>query len=346
MRVDSFSLFVAVCAIGATAVAQPDRIRTLTGTETGEILSTSRDAVTIERDGEEVEIPIDEIRRVMFGGEPSTLLQARINFESGGYQNAAEQLDRIELREIDNPLVLQDFEFYRAASATRLAIAGRGDMATAGRALRTFLRTRGDSHHYYEAVEVMGDLLLAIGRPEQAVTTYGRLANAESAGLRARAGLLAGAALQAEGDHAEAIERFDAALAIRNDSPAAAEQKTAARLGKAASLAATGRGERALEIVREVIRTTSDDDEATLAAAYNALGRCHAEAGRTTDALLAYLHTDLLFPGDTPTHAEALFHLTDLWEQLGKPDDADDAAAKLRRRYAASVWLSRLEQQR
>ena len=333
-------LMSAALAIAAPAFSQPDRVRTLTGTEAGEIVASTRDGVTLERDGERVEVPIDELRRVTFGGEPATLAQARINFENGGYQTALEKLEEIDADDLGDPLIEQDVRYYAAAGAARLAIAGRGDAVAAGRALTDFLRRHGDSFHYFGAVETMGDLLVSMDRVDRAVKTYELLASTDSPALRARAGLLAGRALQSVGEHSAAIDRFDAAIGER------VGDASAARLGKAVSLAASDRVDRALEILREVIRRCDEEDEALRAAAYNALGRCHAVAGREIDALLAYLHTDLLFSGDADTHAEALYHLATLWRDAGKPDDADEALAKLRRRYSASVWANRAARQR
>lgn len=121
------------------------------------------------------------------------------------------------------------------------------------------------------------------------------------------------------------------------------EQQLAAQLGKAESLAATGEIEPALELTRDVLRKSDPKATATLAAGYNTLGQCYEESGRTTDALLAYLHTDLLFPEDATTHAEALYHLAALWEKAGKREEAKEASSKLHRRYAGTRWARKLD---
>lgn len=331
-------------AAAASAAAQQDRVRTLDGSEPGEVVAATRDGVTLRRDGERIELPVDTVRGVLYGDEPSELRQARINFENAGYATALETLATIDAGDIDDPLIAQDLAYYTAAAKARRAIAGVGDPGEAGRALRAFVREHGEtSFHYYGALETTADLLAALGKTDGAVRLYDRLANAKPLSFKARGAVLAGEALQGEGRHDEAITRFDAALAVRGQSPALARELAAAKLGKAVSLAATGDAGSAIALASGVVRSAREDDEALRAAGYNALGRCHAEAGQTTDALLALLHTDLLFNGDAETHAEALYRLAPLWRKSGKPTEADDALARLRRRYASTVWASRVE---
>ena len=55
-----------------------------------------------------------------------------------------------------------------------------------------------------------------------------------------------GRALAAQGKHAEAIAKFDAALAISTDETATDTQHLAATLGKAVSLAESGRDDEAV----------------------------------------------------------------------------------------------------
>jgi outer membrane protein assembly factor BamD (BamD/ComL family) len=52
----------------------------------------------------------------------------------------------------------------------------------------------------------------------------------------------------------------------------------------------------------------------------------------------AYLHVALMFNQFPDQHAEALYHLKDLWTQLKKPESAKQAAELLKSRYAASPW--------
>ena len=332
----------------AHAAAQSDRIRLLSGSLSGEITGTTKLFVTIEKAGEETIVPIDQIRSLLFGGEPSALAQARINIANGGYKTALEKLSSISKRDLKEPLVLQDAAYYRALCMAKLATAGQGDATQAGRALRAFTQEHPDSHHYYGAVETMGDLLIALDRPSKAVKAYEQLAATPYVSMKVRSAVLSGRALQADEKHAEAMTRFDAAIQMQPDeltgdvADLVREQQRAAQLGKAKSLAATGQVASALELTRAVLRKSDPEATATLAAAYNTLGQCYEASGQSTDALLAYLHTDLLFPEDAAAHAEALYHLTVLWKEAGKREEAKEASRELHRRYAGTSWAHKL----
>ena len=82
------------------------------------------------------------------------------------------------------------------------------------------------------------------------------------------------------------------------------------------------------------------DPEASLlhGMAYNALGRCHQKAGNTKDALLAFLHVDVLYSGYADAHAEALHAMIPLWEAIGQNARAQQARNTLAERYPNSRW--------
>ena len=156
-----------------------------------------------------------------------------------------------------------------------------------------------------------------------------------------RAGVLLGEVSQTKGDHDDAVRRFEAVLAIDDDSPEAAEQKLRARLGQAVSLAATGKLDRGVELVQAVIKESDPEAQRLNATAYNALGGCYRQAGRTKDAVFAYLHVDLLYATVPDQHAEALYHLGSLLEEIGKPQQAREARQTLKQRYASSQWAQK-----
>lgn len=324
------------------AQAQKDQVRLKAGgTVTGEVVSTTADAIAVRTaSGETRRVPTNEARAVLFADEPSALTQARINAANGGYATALRKLREIDGRELARGLVRDEARFLTAYCEVRLAAIGQGNAAAAYKRLGAFLKANPDSHHAYAATEALGDLLVAIERYDRAAPMYARLAKAPFPALRLRAEVLTGRALQAKGDHDEALERFERALSLEAAGEGVAEERLAAQLGKARSLAETGRLDEGVDLAREVVLAAGDGEPAKLARGYNTLGRCYEAAGMPIDALLAYLHTDLLFDGDPDAHAEALSRLAELWKTAGDPDEARDAVRRLRDRYASSRWAA------
>jgi tetratricopeptide (TPR) repeat protein len=286
---------------------------------------------------------VNEIRSVIFDGEPPELSQARVNAANGAYKNALEILHKVDTSAVRREFVREDIEFYKAWCAAQLALAGDGEIVDAGRQLNSFVRSHPQNFHYLAAVEMMGDLLMAGERFEHAQKQYADLAKAPWPDYKMRAAVLVGRTLQAQGKHAEAIQQFDAALAMTDGGADAENQRLAATLGKAVSLAETGGVEEAVNTIEKVIHDADPQQKELHARAYNALGRCYEKAGKTKDALLAYLHVDVLYNNVPEAHAEALAHLAPLWKAIGQEERAREARQSLEERYGSSRWAKQLE---
>jgi hypothetical protein len=65
------------------------------------------------------------------------------------------------------------------------------------------------------------------------------------------------------------------------------------------------------------------------------------KAGRTKEALLAFLHVDVLYFTTPEAHAEALANLAELWEEVQKPERAVKARQVLQERYGSSPWAKK-----
>ena len=106
-------------------------------------------------------------------------------------------------------------------------------------------------------------------------------------------------------------------------------------------MAMTGNPAAGEQIVMEIIGNESSKNTILFANAYNALGTCYAQEGKTKEAIRAFLKTDLLFTVDPESHAEALYHLNDLWQKAERPDRAARARQKLTQRYRSTWWATR-----
>ncbi len=333
-------LLVAILGAGSSVFAQGEyyRVHLLNGaTVPGRLGDVTKDSISL------ISTPpksyqVNEIKYLQIPGEPRELMEARNAAVDGHYEDVLAALDKIPPPQLGNEPVKQDVDFYRALANAKLATTGAGDATKAGSALVAFINANKNSYHFYEANEAVGDLLVNIGRYEQAPTFYGALATAPWPDYKMRGVVALGRALQAQGKHDEAVQQFETALNMEAKGKAAESQQLTARVGKAKSLVELGRGKEAVQILNEAIEQAAPENNYVYAYAYNALGSAYLKLNQPKDALYAYLRVDLLYNQLPDQHAEALSHLKDLWTQLGKADRAKQAADLLKTRYPSSPW--------
>ncbi len=199
-----------------------------------------------------------------------------------------------------------------------------------------------NSYHYFAAMELLGDLAVALSSYENGIRYYGKLAEAPWPDYAMRAMVLQANAMVASSLFPDALQKYEEVLASSVDDARARELKLRATLGKAVCLAETGQTQPALESVTKIIEENDSREKPQLfAQAYNALGICYLKAGKSQDALLAFLHVDLLFNQDPDAHAEALYYLSDLWRTVNKSERAIRARSMLESRYSGSPWANR-----
>jgi tetratricopeptide (TPR) repeat protein len=312
-----------------------------TGSVRGTISAMTPTEVTVDMvAGQKKQVPVNDIDLITYDGEPPELKLARSEVSNANYEGALKSLDKVDAAKISRAEIKQDLQFYKAFSLARMALAGTGKVGDAGSLMRTFVKENPSSYHYLPAAELLGDLFAAIGKPELAYEQYSAVERAPWPEYKMRGGVAKGRILLQQQKYPEALAAFDAVLKLAGDEkgPAAA-QRLAAQLGKANCLAATGQADTAIGLVQEVIDKADSDDVDINARAYLTLGNCYRQKeGAVKDALLAYLHVDLLYPGNREAHAEALANLARIWNELGKPERALQATQLLKDRYASSVW--------
>jgi tetratricopeptide (TPR) repeat protein len=261
---------------------------------------------------------------------------------AGRYQSALDSLAELEAGDLKSEATRQDAAYYRAYARAKLALAGEGDLTAAGVDLKNFITQHPQSWHFYEANELFGNLAVAAGKYEAATPYYEELAKAPWPDYQMRAAILAAKAQMHQGEFAEALANFEKVLADVSGTPQADRQKMLAQVGKIKCLAETGQPDEGIKLAEEIIASNSSEDVELFAGTYNALGACHLKAGRTKEALLAYLHTDILFKADAEAHAEALYHLGKLWTQVNKSERAVQARETLKEQYGGSPWASKM----
>ena len=327
-------------SVSAYAQAGADRVKLVRGTESGDVSEMTPLQVTLNRGlpGSRT-VAVNEIKSIAFRDEPSELTQARLNAANGGYSNALEALGKIDQAAIKKDFVKQDVEYYQAYCAAKLALGGTGEIGDAGRQLNTFVKAYPQNYHNLEAIELMGDLLMAGERYDAAQKQYNELASkAPWPDYKMRALVALGRTLQAQKQHAEAVQQFEAAIALADDSAESQRQKLSATLGKAVSLAETGNVDEAIGIIEKVIQDADPEQKELHARAYNALGTCYERANKKKESLLAFLHVDVIYQTVPEAHAEALSHLIPLWQAIGQEERSREARQTLQDRYAKSRW--------
>jgi tetratricopeptide (TPR) repeat protein len=342
MNRTSIALWCLLAALAPSmARAQNDQIFGRGGTPTrGMISKVSPNQVTIQATGASMDFDTKDILRVTFGDEPGELRTARDRALSGQYGDALAELKKVDTAAINNDVIRAEVGYYTAYCAAKMALTEGGDKAAAIGLMMNFIKENRGTFHFYEGVELLGDLHYASGEFAQASTFYGLIGQAPWPEYQLRAAVMQGRSLADAGKYPEALASFDRVLASGLSTPPVNEQKMHATVGRAVCLAATGQAAEGIKIIQDMIAKNDPNDAELFGRAYNALGACYVKAGQTKEALRAYLHTDVLYFTNAQAHAEALYNLAKLWEQVNRSDRAVQARSLLQNRYAGSRWAS------
>lgn len=336
-------LVAAIALLGFVAATgqASDRLTTISGkTYIGQVTQVTPVKLVVERNDVSEEIPSIQVQRVDFEGEPLALRTVRGHLAKAEIQDAAAVLERIEFKTAPRKVVQQDYDFYRAYCAAKLALSGEGEIKEAGPKMLAWVNANPTSYHYYEACQILGDLLLALHRYDQASVYYGKLADSPFPEMKMRAGVATGRALLIEKKAAEAQKAFDGVLAVNAAGDQADLQRLCATLGKARCAVEAGNPDDAIKTVEDIVAKTESDNAEVMATAYNTLGAAYKKAGKNKEALMAYLHVEVLYASSADAHAEALANLIDLWTAMGQPDRANKARRTLKEEYKNSPWAA------
>ena len=346
-------------------VESADRVRYVVRTETGEfeerdlegkLTSMTEDELTFQVDDdkrpegapEDGVVPAERVLWIMLDGAPINLDAARVEIEIGEYENALERLNALKENEIDpdrKPRVAAEVEWYKAYATLQLALADAQSITAGGKATADFIKAHGDHYRYYAAIAMLGDAYLHMARNgsgaekesslKRAKSAYAKLEKAQSAITRARGKLgLARVAVE-EKDPATAEPLF---AEIAKDAELVNELHglevvVAAKLGLAGVYANSSRFAEARTLLDETLASTPNSATLQQAQIYNAIGDARALEGATEEAIVAYLHVDLLYPSARHERVKALKALAPLWRKVGRDDRADETVERLKTRF-------------
>lgn len=340
LAIVSLSLLVGLAWSGNSSAQ--DEVFGAKGTaKRGTITTITKDQIGMTEKGVPQNFPVKEIMKVRFAAEPNELRVARDKALAGQYEDAVENLDKIDASKLPAEGIKQDYDYYKAYCAAKLSLGEDAEkQKAAAAAMISFVKDNRDSYHFYEASQILGDLAAALGNYDRAATFYAELAKAPWPDYQQKATVLGAQTLMAAGKYPEALAKFEQVLNSSAATGDTAEHKLDATIGKAQCLAGTGKPAEGIKMLKELIDSQESTEVRLFGRAYNALGACYVRAGNNKEALWAYLRTDLIFNSDPETHAEALYRLTKLWTDEKQPDRAKRARETLQGDYGSSRWAN------
>ncbi len=321
-----------------------DAIYPLTGSKvSGKIVERTKDKVVIEvKNGTTQSMDTNLIGRVVFDGEPPLLTRVKDSILTGQLDQAIEEFKKIDVSSIKNDETkLQDYYFYRGYLTALNALRGKGDAAAASKLLVEWAPKNRDSHSYYLSLEKLGELAIATGTPEQASKYFAALASSPFAELKVKGNYLSGKALLESKQTAEARAKFAAVTQAQVADAASLKFKKLASLATIRCDAAEGKTPKAIEALEKMVDEGDSTDAELFSELFNSIGGILKGAGNNDEAILAYLKTDLLYASEPEAHAEALYHLSQLWPLVGENQRGTETRSRLAKLYPTSPWLKK-----
>lgn len=333
-----------VLALALSATALADEVvlvpgstlkQAVGGRVRGAVQSESPAEVVVKLGANTINVPTDQVVSIRYDGQPATLVLAETNESGGQLAKAADLYKKAAAEASSKPFSEQAARYKQAEVTAVLALGDPAKVAEAVALLDAFVKANATGRHIGPALEALARLQLQKG--DYAATEKSIAALAKLPSGADRSAILRAKVLARKGDHAGAVAELDK---LMKSAAAGSVRQREAKLAKAESLAGLKKYPEAEADARAVILALPPEDVAAQSAAYNTLGDCLRAAGRPKDALLAYLHTDLLYSKDKEQHPRALAAIAQLWRELKNDGRADEVMQKLRQEYPQSPWLS------
>ena len=310
----------------------------------GELTAMTISSLTIKlQNGQTQEVPVSDVMTVKFDMEPPTLSQAQAAERSGSLDFALQKYKEIQLEyNGDDKRLATDLKFLVARTQVKLALANPADIPAATKAINTFRTENPNNFRFLEASLLEADIIAQDpAQTDAAKAILAKVQESSVKGYALQAGVQLGLLLLKSKDNAGALAAFDKVITDSQNDANALSALYDGMLGKALCLKADSKADEAITILDEVINKASESETRTLARAWLLKGDTFREKSLPKDALMAYLHVDILYASEPSEHAEALYHLATLWGPAGHQNRADDAKTMLTSKYPNSPWAKR-----
>lgn len=333
----------------ATALSVPGfaadqlTLRSARVTHRGDITTMTVSSVSIKTSGGVQEVPVSDISNIRYDGEPPMLAQAQSNERSGDLETALQKYQTISKEYSgDDKRLITDMQFLIARTQVKIALADSSKVADAKKSIQSFRTANKTNFRYLEATLLEAQLLGAdTATAADAQPLLKEVQSSSVKGFQLQAGVQLGRLLVSSNDLPGAQAAFDQVVQQSSGDAQATAALFDAMLGKAFCEQKQGQFDNAIETLDEVISKATESESATLASAWVLKGDCLRAMNQPKDALMAYLHVDVLYPSEPAAHAEALYWLSTLWAPAGHQDRADKAMAMLTTKYPNSSWAKR-----
>ncbi len=339
-------LLAGLCTItwAGTTFAADSITKKSGGRVSGKITGGSKTELTIKpTTGEAVNIPANDLQIVDFDDATADLKLGQTDENAGRFDAAIQRVTKSKTdTKSDNALLKSEFEFTLARIHARIALADPSKRDEAIKGLQDFQKANGDHFRYYESMALLGQVQLAKGDYDGARKAFDALAQSPWNESKLAAKIATGRILMGENKLDEAVQSFDEAVSAAGTSAGDVARKYEAMLGKARALIQQSKHAEALTVLDEVTLNASPEDTALQAEAYVLQGNALQALSRAKEAVLAYLHVDILFPREAGYHAESLYNMTKLWKAVQLPERGLEAEAKLQSNYPNSEWTKKL----
>lgn len=307
----------------------------------GTIEQISPQGVAIKTDSGTQNVSTDQIARVVFEGQPSTLTRARERFEDARFSECVEALDKIK----DDPAGQKwqpEYDYLRAVVNAELSLSGGNVTAQdAGNQVNQFLNTHSQSYLKFPAMERLGKLLFAFGRMKNASQSFETLIQSGFPKFQRSGAYWQGASEREQGNFDKAASLFKKIGAIKPGGPESETWQLMAACQVARCEGELGNKDAAVASLKKIIKEQNPDNSRLFATAFNSLGSVYLKQNQLKEARTEFLKTELLYPTAVDEHAEALYYLTKIWAQLNENDRAIQAKERLKNLYPNSWWATR-----
>ncbi len=310
----------------------------------GKVTAVTKTAVKLKpQTGAEVEVPANDIEKIVWEGAPATLNGALALERNGNYEAAIKSLKSdLEKAPASAENLRTDFQFFISRALAKWALADHTKLPEAITRMKNFTETNTTSFRYYEAINFLGQLYLANKDFTNAGAAFTKLESSPFNDYQLAAKSAKAHVLLAQNQVDQALQAFDLVLKSPAKDESSKQRQLEAMLGKATCLNLKSQNDEALNLLETVIEQAKESDARLQAQAQVLRGKALLAKGKNQEALLAFLLVDVLFSGQQDLHAESLYNLSRLWATVGQPGRAEEARAVLESKYPNNPWAKKV----